>query len=231
MLSQNILDIVDTIEYIDFHTHMHDKSFDIDHSDVMQSILDKNIAIVTIGTDIAESRRAKDLSDKYTSLGHANIFYTIGVHPHDDMSATFNFENEKDFEKLLSPRCIAIGECGLDYFYLKGDKEKGLIENIDREVDRQRELFISQIKFAIKHDIPLMIHGRPSEKAETDNPSGMDAYEDILDILEKFYTKETNNLSGDSAESKINGNVHFFVGDINIAQRFKIYLRQKHIIR
>ena len=218
----------DNFEYIDFHTHMHDKAFDLDSSEVIKSIIDKNIACVTIGTDIVESRRAKVLSDKYFSFKNkegvtcSNIFYTIGVHPHDELSATFDNSNEKDFEELLyaldengnkirNKMCVAIGECGLDYFYLKSDKEKGLIENIDREVDKQKDIFINQIKFAIKHNLPLMIHGRCSIKDEIDNPTGMDAYEDILETLERFYKKEIN---------IINGNVHFFVGDINIAQRF-----------
>ena len=207
-------------EYIDFHTHMHDKAFDLDSDAVTQSIINKNITIVTIGTDIVESRKAKALSDKYFLSGNENIFYTIGVHPHDDMNARFDESNEKDFEELLyaldkngnkikNKMCIAIGECGLDYFYLKGDKEKGLIENMDREVDKQKDIFINQIKFAIMHDLPLMIHGRCSPQDDIDNPTGMDAYEDIIFILEKFYKK-----------NKINGNVHFFVGDINIAQRF-----------
>ena len=237
----------DNFEYIDFHTHMHDKAFDLDSSEVMQSILDKNIACVTIGTDIVESRRAKALSDKYFNFKNkegvtcSNIFYTIGVHPHDELSATFDNNNEKDFEELLyildengnkikNKMCVAIGECGLDYFYLKSDKEKGLIENMDREVDKQKDIFINQIKFAIKHNLPLMIHGRCSVKDEIDNPTGMDAYEDILEILEKFYKKEIRNENrlGNNSQEKviedkkeiINGNVHFFVGDIKIAQRF-----------
>ena len=233
-------------EYIDFHTHMHDKAFDLDSDAVTQSIINKNITIVTIGTDIVESRKAKALSDKYFLSGNENIFYTIGVHPHDDMNARFDESNEKDFEELLyaldkngnkikNKMCIAIGECGLDYFYLKGDKEKGLIENMDREVDKQKDIFINQIKFAIKHDLPLMIHGRCSPQDEIDNPAGMDAYEDIIFILEKFYKKEIRNqnkLDNNFKEkvvevkeevikkNRINGNVHFFVGDINIAQRF-----------
>ncbi len=226
-------------EYIDFHTHMHDEAYDTDSDEVMQNIFNKNIICVTVGTDLKESRKAKELSDKYFNfrsketsyddiIMHSNIFYTIGVHPHDNLQATFEEKDTLEFESLLSDRCIAIGECGLDYFYLKSDKEKRIIENLDQEVDRQRDLFISQIKFATKHNLPLMIHGRCSEKDEIDNPNGMDAYEDILEILEKFYEKksikkelETQRNSAEIIKKEeINGNVHFFVGSMEIAQRF-----------
>ena len=88
-------------EYIDFHTHMHDKAFDLDSDAVMQNIINKNIALVTIGTDIVESRKAKALSDKYFLAENKNIFYTIGAHPHDDINARFDESNEKYFEELL----------------------------------------------------------------------------------------------------------------------------------
>lgn len=191
---------IQNYEYVDFHSHMHDEAFDVDRDEVMKNIIDKKIALVTIGTDTEESKKAKALSDKYE-----NVFYTIGVHPYDLVNAEFR---EEEFEKLLGEKCIAIGECGLDYFYLKTDKEKGIIENMDREVDRQRELFIKQIGFAIKHNLPLMIHGRPSIKDEVDNPSGMDAYEDILDILRSYIDKG----------NKIKANMHFFAGSKEIAR-------------
>jgi len=56
---------------------------------------------------------------------------------------------------------------------------------------------LDQINFALKHDKPIMIHAR-------------DAYEEILQILES--------LGGPTA--KLRGNVHFFAGDWEIAQRF-----------
>jgi TatD DNase family protein len=209
----------------DAHTHMHDKAFGLDRDIRMQNLVYKNIKIITIGTDLVESKEARDLADKYD-----NVYFTCGLHPHDNLQE--NFE-EKDYVDLVgNKKCVAVGECGLDYFYLKGDKEKGLIENIDREVDRQQDVFIKQIEFAKKYNKPLMIHGRPSAKDEIDNPNGVDAYEDMLFILEKYYEKSINKKlslgSGEAAAGdtennltkKANGNVHFFVGDKNIAKRF-----------
>ena len=51
---------------------------------------------------------------------------------------------------------------------------------------------------------PLMLHGRPSK-------GSMDAYQDMLHILDNL-KKEFG--------TKLRGNVHFFVGNIDIAQRF-----------
>ena len=53
------------------------------------------------------------------------------------------------------PKCIAIGECGLDYYRLPDDEEEKK-ENIKR----QKEVFISQITLAKKYKKPLIIHIR-----------------------------------------------------------------------
>ncbi len=204
----------------DAHTHMHDKAYDADIDIRMESLKDKNIKIITIGTDLEESVKARDLADKYDG-----VYFTCGLHPHDNLNQDFR---ETDYIELVKDKkCVAVGECGLDYFYLKSDKEKGLIKNIDREVDRQQEIFIKQIEFAKKYNKPLMIHGRPSEKDEMDNLGGMDAYEDMLFILEKHYKKVDTSLVSGAAEGgakkqekKSVGNIHFFVGNIEIAQRF-----------
>lgn len=198
---------------------MHDDIFLETLQERMQNLKDKNIKIITIGTDKINNDKAKDLANKYDG-----VFYTVGLHPHDNLDEDFL---ESDYEKYMEDsKCVAVGECGLDYFYLKGDREKGLIENIDREVDRQQSVFIKQIEFAKKHNKPLMIHGRPSEKNEIDNPEGVDAYEDMLFILEKYYKKENREERDDvdveikKIEKKSVGNVHFFVGNIEIAKRF-----------
>ena len=195
------------MKYIDTHCHLHDKSFkgkDLMVSDMSDKIIlqmkSEGIYGITIGTDYETSIEAKSLAQD-----NENIFYTIGVHPCDNEKAIFD---ESKFEKLMSEKCVAIGECGLDYFYFKKNKDRlGDTYNIDREVDRQQRLFIQQITFANQHNLPLMLHGRPSVKDIIDNPNGMNAYEDMLYILEK-------------TGSQMGGNVHFFVGSIEIAKRF-----------
>ncbi len=66
------------------------------------------------------------------------------------------------------------------------------------DYERQKKLFLDQIDFAVMHDKPLMIHAR-------------DAYNEILEILEPLKKEH---------KSKFRGNVHFFVGEIDVAKRF-----------
>lgn len=200
----------------DVHTHMHDDIFLETLPEIMQNLKSKKIKIITIGTDKVNNEKAKVLAHKYE-----NVFYTVGLHPHDNLNEDFL---GSDYEKYMEDKkCVALGECGLDYFYLEGDKEKGLIENMDREVNRQQEIFVKQIEFARRHDRSLMIHGRPSVKNEKSNPDGVDAYEDMLFILEKYYKEEERDsmgVVGNKLEKKATGNVHFFVGNVEVAKRF-----------
>lgn len=210
-------------KFIDTHSHIHDKAFDEDRGEVILNMQKENIATITIGTDIVESKKAEGVANMYD-----NVWFTIGVHPCDDCVASFDV---KEFEKLLTnKKCVAIGECGLDYFYLKNDRKEGKIKNIDSEIDRQRDLFIEQIYFALKHDLPLMLHGRPSVLDEVDNPNGMDAYEDMIYILKNIKDKLNDGefvcngvdelITKTWAADRLRGNAHFFVGNIDIAKQF-----------
>lgn len=69
----------------------------------------------------------------------------------------------------------------------------------DKETDyaRQEKLFLDQINFALEHDKPLMIHAR-------------NAYQELLEILEPLKREYRD---------KLRGNVHFFAGDMEVAQR------------
>ena len=59
-------------------------------------------------------------------------------------------------EKYVNhPKCIAIGECGLDYFRLPEDE----IEK-QENIKKQKEVFIAQIEFAKKVKKPLIVHIR-----------------------------------------------------------------------
>lgn len=64
--------------------------------------------------------------------------------------------DENIMEKYVKhPKCIAIGECGLDYYRLPEDEEEKLAN-----IKKQKEVFISQIEFAKKYKKPLIIHIR-----------------------------------------------------------------------
>jgi TatD DNase family protein len=177
--------------FIDIHSHIHDKAFDKDRDVLIAEMKEKGFVTITIGTDLVESSKAIISAEHYE-----NVWATVGCHPVDNRTEVFNKEAYRAL--LMHSKVIALGECGLDYFHIK--EFEG---NKDAEVDRQHRLFMEQIELAVECNKPLMLHGRPDE--------GMDAYEDMLYIL-----KNAKEKHGD----KVRGNAHFFVGDSNIAKRF-----------
>lgn len=80
-------------------------------------------------------------------------------------------------EKYVNhPKCIAIGECGLDYFRLPEDEAEKIAEK-----QLQKEVFISQIEFAKRVKKPLIVHIR-------------EASNDSREILEKYNAKEVGGV-------------------------------------
>ncbi len=132
---------------IDTHCHLNDKQYFDDVEEVLKRSREHHvIATIIPGADPRELPRAIALCEE-----HEELFFAVGVHPYD---------KELYDEALLRahashPKCIAIGECGLDYFRLPKDhKEK------EAEKEEQKKVFIAQIKLAIELDKPLIIHIR-----------------------------------------------------------------------
>ncbi len=172
------------MKYIDTHSHLHFQQYDSDREDVINRMRSVGVGTIVIGTDLETSKQALALVRKYPD---AILGATIGVHPND----TDEVFNEKEFEQILCEHVIAVGECGLDYF--RNDA------NDSAEKARQKENFQRHIDFALKHDLPLMLHVR-------------DAHEDALEILTD--TKAT------ASGSRLRGTAHFFTGTPEIAQRY-----------
>lgn len=178
------------MNFIDVHSHIHDKAFDEDRDAVVAEMEEQGFATITVGTDLFESKKAIEAAEKYD-----HVLATVGMHPVDNREEVFDREVYKAM--LMHPKVVALGECGLDYFHIKDLEDK----NVD--IERQKALFKEQIELAIECDKPLMLHGRPNE--------GMDAYGDMLKILSE---------AKDKHGAKVRGNAHFFVGDTHIAKRF-----------
>ena len=174
-------------KYIDIHSHLNFPEYDADREEVIARMKEKGVATITIGTSLETSRSAVALA-----MANENIFAAIGVHPIDG-SYNVGHCNEvfEGLEELVkNPKVVAIGECGLDY---------GREGVVDEEVKKsQVSLFEEHVKFAVKHDKPLMLHARNSNR-------------DIIDIL-KSYKKEYG--------EKLRGNAHFFTGTKEEAQEY-----------
>jgi TatD DNase family protein len=176
------------LRYIDVHAHLHDKAFDEDRDAVIKEMGSLSIGAITVGTDYEESKKALALANKYD-----NLWATVGFHPVDNKEEIFDITKYE--ELAYDKKVVAIGECGLDYYWPTLD---GL--DIEKEKERQKKIFIAQIELAKRIGKPLMLHGRPSKGT-------MDAYVDMLEILNAY-------------KGGVRGNAHFFVGDTKIAQGF-----------
>ncbi|HQS66047.1 MAG TPA: TatD family hydrolase [Sulfuricurvum sp.] len=132
---------------IDTHVHLDDERYREDFEEVMAraKALDVNEFIIP-GAHPSTLNRAIELCEE-----HENIFFAVGVHPYD-----LEGLDGLDFEHYAShPKCVAIGECGMDYFRLEGSDEDKLLEK-----KRQEEAFRAQIRMAKKVKKPLIIHIR-----------------------------------------------------------------------
>lgn len=185
------------MKYADIHCHLDFQDYEKDFEDILQRMGESEVGAITIGTDLESSRRAVEIAE-----ANEDIWACIGVHPDESSNESGNTSfDEVEFEKLVvNPKVVAIGECGLDYFRTKDESSK----------DKQKIIFEQQIKFALKHNKPLMLHCR---NARPDEPFGR-AYDECLDILESY----KKNLASDG--DRLRGNAHFFAGNIEQARRF-----------
>jgi TatD DNase family protein len=81
---------------------------------------------------------------------HADVWATVGVHPHE-ADAHPDLGAQALIDAASHPDVIAIGECGLDYYYDKSDRAA------------QRDRFGAHIEAARAADLPLVVHTREAE--------------------------------------------------------------------
>ncbi|BAF69886.1 TatD family hydrolase [Nitratiruptor sp. SB155-2] len=132
---------------IDTHTHLDHKMFQEDVDEVIQRAKEAGVKRFIIpGADPKDLPRAVELAQKYDE-----VFFAVGVHPYD-----IDYFDESLFTTYAKhEKCVAIGECGLDYYRLPKDvEEKEVIKN------RQKEIFEKQIEIANELDLPLIVHIR-----------------------------------------------------------------------
>ncbi len=105
--------------------------------------------MITVGCDEATSRAAIAAAQDATAVAatECEVWATAGLHPHDAKDGC-----EPWLPELLASgfeaRIVAVGECGLDYFYDHSPR------------DEQRAAFARQIGYAHDFDLPLVIHTR-----------------------------------------------------------------------
>ena len=129
--------------------------------EVLQRAQENNInKIVSISSDIPSTEATISLAEEYDY-----IFATTGVHPHsaDQMSeeVLIGIDHFAENDKV-----VAIGETGLDYFYMNSEKEV------------QIDSFTEHIRLGKKHNLPIIIHVRNADQ-------------DMIEILTKESAADT----------------------------------------
>lgn len=132
---------------IDTHCHLDDARYEQDLQEVLKRAQRAGVSKYIIpGADPKTLKRAVELAQSFES-----IFFAVGVHPYD----VKNYDRELLLKYIEHPKCVAVGECGLDYYRLP--KESGEKE---AEILLQKEIFIDQIKIANEFNKPLIVHIR-----------------------------------------------------------------------
>ena len=129
--------------YFDTHAHYDDRAFDDDRDQLLQDVHDAGVElIVDPGCDLKSSRAAIALADRFPF-----VYAAVGIHPEELQDSTPEILAE--IAALAEhPKCVAIGEIGLDYYWDASHKEE------------QKLLFRQQLQLALELDKPVIIHDR-----------------------------------------------------------------------
>jgi len=133
---------------VDSHCHLDFPDFTEEGTDkIVQRAVDRGVGYMqTICTHISKFDQIRAIAEKFP-----NVFCSVGVHPHHSNEGA-EATTTADIIKLAShPKCIGIGEAGLDYFYDFSPREK------------QKEVFRQHIMACIETGLPLIVHSRDAE--------------------------------------------------------------------
>jgi TatD DNase family protein len=135
--------------YTDSHCHLYDtRGVPVD--DVIAGARAAGVTtMINVGCDAVTTEQAIAVA-----ATHDGIFATAGLHPHEAKHGV-----DTIVPYLGDPNVIAVGECGLDYYYDHSPRAA------------QREAFAAQIQLATQRSLPLVVHTR-------------DAWADTFDILD-----------------------------------------------
>lgn len=137
---------------IDTHCHIHE-SYKLPVDEVLLHAEEAGVKeYICVGTSEESSRLAMSFAEN-----HTGAYAAIGVHPHDTK------EGYSQIAEIAgtSPKIVAVGEIGLDYFYTHSPREM------------QMQALEDQIQVALKHDLPIIFHVR-------------EAFDDFWPIFDKY---------------------------------------------
>ncbi|MBW2995717.1 TatD family hydrolase, partial [Candidatus Woesearchaeota archaeon] len=147
---------------VDIHAHLDHSRFRNDLYQVIDRAKDAGVkAIITSGVNSTTNRLILKIAEKYDI-----VKASFGLYPIDALAAELDSTETEDFVRDTQPidvdaelewvkenkdKCIAVGECGLDYKWVSG-KEK-----------EQQRIFQKVIDAVEKIDKPIIVHSRKAE--------------------------------------------------------------------
>lgn len=139
----------------DTHAHYYDDAFDADREALVASLPGAGVErVVCPGCSLKSSRASRELAEKFP-----HVYFAAGIHPEDLETASLD-----DLEEVRTlcrhPKCVAVGEIGLDYYWVKTPQER----------ERSRRFFDRQLALSEELALPAIVHDR-------------DAHRDVLDIV------------------------------------------------
>jgi TatD DNase family protein len=141
--------------FFDTHAHLDYPDYAPDFSEVIARAQAVGITkIISIGTSLDSSERAIRLAEKFP-----NVFAAVGWHPTEAENAPNDLRPAlREFAK--HPKVVAIGETGLDYHHLPGEKPEFTVADDARYKQKQAEIFRQQMEVAAEFGLNCVIHQR-----------------------------------------------------------------------
>lgn len=173
---------------IDTHAHLYWDSYKEDLDQVIQRSIDAGVTtIINVGVDVELSKTAaKQAKEELSKISGLKAYSTIGIHPHDaikyrtDVSIHKHIEELEQIYKTQPDQIVAVGECGLDFFFDNNSNHNPTSLTIQQQKDLQRKLFQAHIDLAKKLNLPLIVHCRDDRSK---NPENTEAWDEVLEIV------------------------------------------------
>lgn len=161
------------MEFVDTHCHIHEAGTDTAGDEfvrdkwakagitkpeplIEQAKAAKVTRLICVGCTVRDSQLAVDLAAKQTGC-----WASVGIHPHEAKDHLKAAVQTRFAELVGQPKVVAIGECGLDYYYTHSSKTD------------QLKVLKFQLELAKRHNLPLIFHVR-------------DAFDDFWPVFDNF---------------------------------------------
>ena len=132
---------------IDSHAHLDYPQLAADLPAVLARAGEAGVdSVISIGVKLTTADQPRRIAE-----AHDNVWFSVGVHPHEAGNEEDACNVDAFIKAADHPKCVAIGEAGLDYHYDYAPR------------DRQAESFRAQITAARELDLPVIVHAREAD--------------------------------------------------------------------